>query len=135
MTKERIAAIADALATDDAKRAELLEMTPEAAADALAAQGYDFSAEELGEFGKLVGDTLGDGELDALLGVLSDRCRRAGVREQHAQLDHLVALGDRAGAHGQYHGEYQQYSKQFLHDSFSFLLFHLLCADKIRQMA
>lgn len=65
MTEERIQAIGKALAADDAERKALLEMTPEEAAKALAAKGYDFTAEELGEFGKLVADALPDGELDA----------------------------------------------------------------------
>ena len=64
---------------------------------------------------------LGDSELDALLGILGDRCRGAGVREQHAQLDHLFLLGDRTGGQCQYHGEYEKYSQQFLSPFYYFI--------------
>lgn len=65
MTNERVMAIAEVLGADDAQRKALLEMEPEAAAKALAAKGYDFTADELVEFGKLVADAQAKGELDA----------------------------------------------------------------------
>lgn len=65
MTKERIAAIADVLASDDNLRKELLEMEPEAAVKVLLEKGYVFTADELGEFGRLVVDAQAEGELSA----------------------------------------------------------------------
>lgn len=64
MTKEKIQAIADALASNDELRKAVLAMEPAEAAGALQKAGYDFSADELIEFGKLVVDATASGELD-----------------------------------------------------------------------
>ena len=65
MTNERIKAIAEALGADDEQRKALLAMEPAAAAAALKDKGYDFTEEELVEFGKLVVEATESGELDA----------------------------------------------------------------------
>ncbi|MBQ3011724.1 MAG: hypothetical protein IJD81_11085 [Oscillospiraceae bacterium] len=65
MTKERIQAIADALEKNDDLRKAVLGMEPTDAAEALKKEGYDFTADELIEFSKLVADATAEGELDA----------------------------------------------------------------------
>ncbi len=65
MTKERIQAIADVLSADEEQRKALLDMTPTDAAETLKSKGYDFTADELSEFGKMVVEATGSGELDA----------------------------------------------------------------------
>ena len=50
MTNERIEALTETLVNDAAFAAELFEMDATAAAKALAAEGFDFSAEELKAF-------------------------------------------------------------------------------------
>lgn len=64
MTKERIQAIAEVLENDDLRR-ELLAMEPANAAEELKKNGYDFTAEELIEFGTLVAEATNTGELNA----------------------------------------------------------------------
>ncbi len=64
MTTERIQAIAEALEKDELRQA-VLAMEPEAAAEELKKEGYDFTAEELIEFGKLVADATSTEELNA----------------------------------------------------------------------
>ena len=64
MTKERIQTIADALSKDDAERKALLDMEPADAAEKLKDKGYDFSADELIEFGKVVAEAMESEELD-----------------------------------------------------------------------
>lgn len=65
MTNERIQAIAEALANNDELRKAVLAMEPAEAADALKKEGYDFTADELIDFAKLVADATAEGELDA----------------------------------------------------------------------
>lgn len=64
MTKERIQAIAEVLENDDLRK-DLLTMEPADAAEELKKKGYDFTADELIEFGKLVAEATSSGELDA----------------------------------------------------------------------
>lgn len=64
MTKERIQAIAEALENDELRRA-LLAMEPAVAAEELKKEGYDFTADELIEFGTLVASATSTGELNA----------------------------------------------------------------------
>lgn len=64
MIKERIQAIAQILEKDDEQRKALLDMEPAVAAEELRKQGYDFTADELIEFGKLVVSSTNEGELD-----------------------------------------------------------------------
>lgn len=64
MTKERIQAIAEALENDELRKA-LLAMEPADAAAELKKEGYDFTADELIEFGTLVADATSTGELNA----------------------------------------------------------------------
>ena len=63
MTKERIQAIADALESNDELRQAVLGMEPAEAVEELKKAGYDFAADELVEFGKLVADATATGEL------------------------------------------------------------------------
>jgi len=65
MTNERIQAIAEALNKSDEQRKALLALEPAAAAEELKKEGYDFTAEELVEFGKLAVEATEEGELDA----------------------------------------------------------------------
>lgn len=65
MTKERIQAIGAALESNDKMRKAVLGMEPADAASALKDAGYDFTADELVEFGKLVADATVSGELGA----------------------------------------------------------------------
>ena len=64
MTKERIQAIAEVLEDDELRRT-LLAMEPTAAAEELKKKGYDFTADELIEFGTLVAKVSSTGELSA----------------------------------------------------------------------
>lgn len=64
MTKERIQAIGKVLENDEQRKA-LLAMEPAAAAEALKKEGYDFTADELIEFGTLVAEATSTGELTA----------------------------------------------------------------------
>ena len=64
MTNERIQAIAEALDKNDEQRKALLAMEPVAAAEELKKSGYDFTADELIEFAKLVVEATESGELD-----------------------------------------------------------------------
>lgn len=64
MTKERIQAIGKVLENDEQRKA-LLAMEPAAAAEELKKQGYDFTADELIEFGTLVAEATSTGELNA----------------------------------------------------------------------
>lgn len=65
MTKERIQAIAEALENNEELRKDVLGMEPSEAAETLKKAGFDFTADELIEFGKLVVDATASGELDA----------------------------------------------------------------------
>lgn len=64
MTKERIQAIAEALENDDLRKA-LLDMEPATAAEELKKEGYDFTTDELIEFGTLFAEATSTGELNA----------------------------------------------------------------------
>lgn len=64
MTKERIQAIAEVLENDDLRK-ELLAMEPADAAAEMKKKGYDFTADELIEFGTLVAEATNTGELNA----------------------------------------------------------------------
>ncbi len=64
MTKERIQAIGKVLENDEQRKA-LLAMEPAAAAEELKKEGYDFTADELIEFGNLVAEATSTGELNA----------------------------------------------------------------------
>lgn len=64
MTKEKIQAIAEALEKNDDLRKAVLAMGPAEAAETLKKEGYDFTADELIEFGKLVADATAESELD-----------------------------------------------------------------------
>ena len=64
MTKERIQAIAEVLENDDLRK-DLLAMEPADAAEELKKKGYDFTADELIEFGTLVAEATNTGELNA----------------------------------------------------------------------
>ena len=64
MTKERIQEIAEVLENDDFRR-DLLAMEPADAAAELKQKGYDFTAEELIEFGRLVVEATSAEELNA----------------------------------------------------------------------
>ena len=65
MTQARINAIAEVLNADEERAKKLVEMEPAAAAEALKALGYDFTAEELIEFGEAAAKANQQGELDA----------------------------------------------------------------------
>lgn len=65
MNNERIKAIAEALESNEGLRKAVLAMEPAEAAEALKKEGYDFTADELIEFGKLVSEATASGELDA----------------------------------------------------------------------
>lgn len=54
MTNERIAQITNALMADEAEVKALFELEPADAAKALAKKGYDFTGEELVEYGKIL---------------------------------------------------------------------------------
>ena len=54
MTQERLNAIAEVLNADEDRAKKLIEMEPAAAAEALKAEGYDFTADELAEFGAII---------------------------------------------------------------------------------
>lgn len=64
LSEARINKIVSAMGTDEAKVKELVEMTPEAAAAKFAAMGYDFSAEELVEFGNYLAANVPNGEIN-----------------------------------------------------------------------
>ena len=64
MTQERLNAIAEVLNADADRAKKLVEMEPAAAAEALKAEGYDFTADELIEFGETVAKSQESGELD-----------------------------------------------------------------------
>ncbi len=64
MTQARINAIAEVLNADEERAKKLVEMEPAAAAEALKAEGYDFTADELIEFGEIVAKANQAGELD-----------------------------------------------------------------------
>ncbi len=65
MTQERVNAIAEVLNADEDRAKKLVEMEPAAAAEALKAEGYDFTADELIEFGKILSKANQSGELDS----------------------------------------------------------------------
>ncbi len=65
MTQERLNAIAEVLNADEDRAKKLVEMEPAAAAEALKAEGYDFTADELTEFGEIAVKANQTGELDA----------------------------------------------------------------------
>ena len=65
MTQERVNAIAAVLNADEDRAKKLVEMEPAAAAEALKAEGYDFTADELAEFGDILSKANQSGELDA----------------------------------------------------------------------
>ena len=58
MTQERINAIAEMLNADEARMQKLMEMDADQAAEAMKAEGYDFTAEELIEFNRLMTDVV-----------------------------------------------------------------------------
>ncbi len=64
MTQERVNAIAEVLNADEDRAKKLIEMEPAAAAEALKAEGYDFTADELIEFGEILSKANQSGELD-----------------------------------------------------------------------
>ena len=64
MTQERINAIAEVLNADEERAKKLIDMEPADAAEALKAEGYDFTADELIEFGEIVAKANQAGELD-----------------------------------------------------------------------
>ena len=68
MKKERIEEISKALMADEGKIKEMFELTPEEAAKSFAAKGFDFTAEELVEYGDLLTkakeNAAASGELD-----------------------------------------------------------------------
>lgn len=77
MTKERIEEISKALMEDESKIKEMFEMTPEDAAKAFAEKGFNFTAEELVEYGDCLtkvkahaetNDELSEGQLDDVAG-------------------------------------------------------------------
>lgn len=64
MTKEKIQAIAEALENDELRKS-LLAMEPAAAAEEFQKNGFNFTADDLIEFGTLVVDASSTGELNA----------------------------------------------------------------------
>ncbi len=54
MTNERISQITDALMADETNVKSLFELDPSDAANALEQKGYDFTEEELVEYGKIL---------------------------------------------------------------------------------
>ena len=64
MTQERIDAIAEVLNADVDRAKALINMDPAAAAQALQAEGYDFSAAELSAFGEIIAKASAPEELD-----------------------------------------------------------------------
>ncbi len=67
MTNERIQEIADVFSNNEELAKSVIEMEPADAAEAMKKAGYDCTADELIEFGKLVSDAVAkseNGELD-----------------------------------------------------------------------
>ena len=62
MTNERIEAITKALTADEAQISNLFAMEPAEAAAKLAENGYNFTADELAEYGKLLDQAKKDAE-------------------------------------------------------------------------
>lgn len=81
MTNDRSLILADVLLEDKEYAEKLLRMSPEAAAEELSKKGYDFSANELIEFGNELSETSKiyseTGELDEeVLGKVSAGCSK-----------------------------------------------------------
>lgn len=64
MTNERIQTIAEALASNDELRQTVVAMEATDAAETLNKAGYDFTADELIEFGEFAKELSANGELD-----------------------------------------------------------------------
>ncbi len=65
MTQERIEKIAEVLNENESRAKKLIEMDPVAAAEQLKAEGYDFTSDELIEFGEFIAKVKEEtGELD-----------------------------------------------------------------------
>jgi hypothetical protein len=65
MTKERIEALAQALSADGEQFKAMVEMSAEEVEEKLKSQGFDFTADEISEFGQLLaGSNAETGEVD-----------------------------------------------------------------------
>lgn len=64
LSEARMNEIVTAMGTDEDEIKKLIEMTPEAAAAEFAAKGYNFTAEELVEFGDSLMASVSNGEIN-----------------------------------------------------------------------